>query len=75
MRITAEVRNRNITESGIVLVDKEGNAYHWITKHYGHPLFFTDEWIKVRMTVKDDIWGTDKDAKNVRLVKDSQSEV
>lgn len=75
MRISAEVRNGGLTESGMVLIDKEGNSYHWITKHYGHPLFFTDDWVMVRMTIKDDIWGTGKDAKNVRLVKDSQSEV
>ena len=69
MRITVEVKNGGVTESGLLLIDREGNSYHWITKQYGHPLFFTNDWTKVRMTVTDDVWGTGKNAKNVRLVK------
>jgi hypothetical protein len=70
MRITLEVKNKSITESGMILVDKEGNTYHWITKHYNHPLFFTTDWVMVRMTITNDVWGNGKNAKNVRLVKE-----
>lgn len=69
MRITAEMRNGGVTESGLTLFDKEGNCYHWITKHYQHPLFFAlkDEYFKVRMTVTENNWGQ-KLVKNVRII-------
>lgn len=69
MRITLEVKNSSITENGMMLLDKEGNIYHWITKHYSHPLFFTNEWVRVKMTILDNAWGHGKIAKNVRLIK------
>lgn len=70
MRITVEVRNGGVTESGLSLFDREENGYHWITKHYSHPLFYLldNEWLRVRMTVTDGLWGN-KIAKNVRVVK------
>lgn len=69
MRVTLEIQNKNITESGLMLIDKEGNTYHWITKQYNHPLFFTHDWVIARMTITDDVWGTGKNVKNVMLVE------
>lgn len=69
MRITLEVRNGGVTESGLLLIDKEGNSFHWITKQISHPLFYTEEYMKVSMTVTDNAWGTGKNAKNVRIIK------
>lgn len=71
MRITTEVRKGNYTESGLILLDKEGNSFHWLTKHYSHPLFFglDYEYFLVSMTVTDDMWGLGKNAKNVRIIK------
>lgn len=70
MRIEVEVRNGGVTESGLLLFDREGNSYHWITRHHKHPLFFTleKEWTKVRMTVSKGDWEQNI-AKNVRVVK------
>ncbi|AZF89350.1 hypothetical protein Goe5_c02440 [Bacillus phage vB_BthM-Goe5] len=70
MRITVEVRNGGVTESGLSLVDRDGNRYHWITRRYSSPLFYLldNEWLKVRLTVLEDGWGI-KFARNVRVVK------
>lgn len=70
MRIKKEVKNDGVTEIGLHLVDKEGESYHWITKSYGHPLFFglKDEWFEVRMTLSKGYWGQNI-VKNVRLKK------
>lgn len=71
MRITVDVRVIGVTESGLSLADRDGNGYHWITKHHGHPLFFalSGEWYKVRMTVTKGWWGQNI-AKNVRIIKE-----
>ena len=63
-----EVKKTGITESGLSLIDRQGNSYHWVTKQYNHELYFTDEFIKVRMTVEDGLWGN-KVVRNVRIVK------
>lgn len=70
MRIEREVRNGGTTESGLSLFDRDGVHYHWITRRYSHPLFFSlsGEWFKVRMTVGKDFWGNNI-VKNVRIVK------
>lgn len=70
MRIKAEVRNNGVTDSGLALVDKEGNCYHWITRHYSSPLFYmlSNEWLEVSMTVSKGWWGQNI-AKNVRVTK------
>ena len=68
MRIEKEVRNGGVTESGLTLIDRDGKSYHWVTKHYGHRLFFLndDEWVKVKMTIHKTIYDT-KIVKNVRI--------
>lgn len=64
------VQQCGVTESGLLLVDKENNFYHWITKHYGHPLFFAlnDEWYKVKMTAFNKNLNQTI-VKNVRIIK------
>lgn len=70
LRIEKEVRNGGITEGGLTLLDKDGEQYHWITKQYNHPLFFSlsGEWYKVTMTLSKGHWGQNI-VKNVRVVK------
>jgi hypothetical protein len=68
MRKCLEVRNIGVTEIGMTLADREGNTYHWVTKNHSHPLFFTNDWIEVRMTIFNDSLYSRAFAKNVRLI-------
>lgn len=67
MRIEAEVKKVGTTESGMSIKDREGKYYHWITKAFNHDLWFTDDFIKVKMTiVHEDRYGIT--VKNIRVI-------
>ena len=69
-RVQLEIKNIGINESGMTLVDREGNYYVWRTKHYKSPLFYSEgEWVKVAATISGDYFGKPI-LKNVRVVKE-----
>lgn len=68
MRIETKVKKIGITENGMSLVSKDGTHYHWNTKSYNHDLWFTDDFLLVKLTiVKEEIYGLE--VKNVRVMK------
>jgi hypothetical protein len=68
MRVEKEIKYSGVTDSGILLIDKEGTSYHWITKQKDHPLLITNDWVNVRMCVSIGTWGN-KITNNVKLIK------
>lgn len=71
VRIEKEVRVFRTTKNEVSLYDREGVAYHWITKHTEHKLFYAldHEWFKVRMSLWKGLWGRNN-VRNVRIQKE-----
>ena len=71
-RIHLFVKAFATTEQRISLIDKKGNYYHWITKNYKSPLFYSigDEWFEVTATlIKSQSDYEQNRLKNIRILK------
>lgn len=52
---------------GVMLADTENRAYHWVNEPKEHPLFETEQFLKVRMLVTQGGWGML--AENVQVIE------
>lgn len=72
-RVKLKVKNTGVFESGLNLVDDEGNFYVWYTRAYYSPLFYalSGEWFNVTATLYEVDFGggTRLALKNVRVKK------